>query len=238
MWESKDKVMLMNPRFKEGVESTPVQFVNFIVTDFVNGIAMGHVMGAENHMCAQVEKWFDLTPQQEMRHVELATKAFMEAGIPKAETAELLNLYREVVAKAKPMKPMAEPLEDKTSLYARLGGIVPITMVIDTFVNKLATDPVIGANPHVAKSLSTGKVTAAGLKFLLEQQVAQAAGGPFKYTGRTMKEAHQGLMISEQEWESGAKILMSVLDMYKVPEKEQGELMKVVASLHNDVVGH
>jgi hemoglobin len=86
------------------------------------------------------------------------------------------------------------------------------------------------------KALSDGHISTDGLKFLVTEQLAAAAGGPFKYTGRTMKNSHTHLMISSKEWEAGGKILKSVLDKFMVPAQEQGEIFTVIASLEKDIV--
>ncbi len=63
-----------------------------------------------------------------------------------------------------------------------------------------------------------------------------ATGGPQAYTGRSMRESHDHLRITEKEWESFAGDFKATLDKFKVPEKEQGELFAIVGSLKSDIV--
>jgi len=122
----------------------------------------------------------------------------------------------------------------KPSLFKRLGGINAIATVVDDFVDRLYADPVIKANPVVKADFDrSGK---AGLKFHLTSMICKAAGGPCKYVGRTMKDSHEGMGISEAEWDAAVKDLKAALDGADVPEQEQSELLGVVASTKPDIV--
>ena len=54
--------------------------------------------------------------------------------------------------------------------------------------------------------------------------VCWAAGGPQKYTGRSMKESHRHLMITAAEWEAFLDDLEQTLDKFAVPKAEQAEI--------------
>ena len=66
--------------------------------------------------------------------------------------------------------------------------------------------------------------------------VCQAAGGPENYTGRSMKESHQQLNITEKEWEAMTADFKATLDKFQVPEREQNELFAIVESTKGDIV--
>lgn len=66
--------------------------------------------------------------------------------------------------------------------------------------------------------------------------VAQVTGGPEKYAGRTMKEWHKHLNITEREWQAMAADFKKSLDKFKVPEKEQKELFAIVDKTKPDIV--
>lgn len=123
----------------------------------------------------------------------------------------------------------------KGSLYERLGGVNSIAAVVDDFADRLLKNPVILGNPRVVESATSGRISVAGLKYLLTEQICEATGGPQKYSGRSMKDSHKGLMISDREWEAGAQDLIATLNKFKVPEKEQKELLKIIESTRKDV---
>ena len=51
-----------------------------------------------------------------------------------------------------------------------------------------------------------------------------------------MKTAHQGMGITEDDWNAAVKDLVATLDHFKVPEKEKNELLGAVSSFKNDIV--
>jgi len=75
-----------------------------------------------------------------------------------------------------------------------------------------------------------------GLKFHITAMVCQAAGGPEQYTGRSTKESHLYLNITEKEWETFVADFQETLDKFQVPGKEQNELLAIVESTKGDIV--
>jgi len=67
-------------------------------------------------------------------------------------------------------------------------------------------------------------------------RVCQATGGPCTYTGRTMKQSHAHLNISDREWLEMARVFQEVLVHFKVPAAEQQELVAIVESTKADIV--
>lgn len=128
----------------------------------------------------------------------------------------------------------AAEVQPTKSLYDRLGGVYPISVVVDTFIELLLVNDALNANPAIKAARE--KVPAAGLKFHVTALVCQQTGGPCKYTGRGMKESHTHLNISEKEWQAMLTDFRRVLNNYGVPAKEQGELVAIVESTKKDIV--
>jgi hemoglobin len=74
------------------------------------------------------------------------------------------------------------------------------------------------------------------LKFHVTALVCEVTGGPCKYTGRAMKESHQQLNITEGQWQAMVADFRKTLDKFKVPAKEQEELITIVGSTKKDIV--
>jgi hemoglobin len=66
--------------------------------------------------------------------------------------------------------------------------------------------------------------------------ICWATGGPHEYTGRSMKDSHQHLMITAIEWEAFLDDLPQTLDKFAVPQGEQAEIKGIVASTRADIV--
>jgi hemoglobin len=114
-------------------------------------------------------------------------------------------------------------------LYDRLGGKGAITAVVDDFVGNIGGDSRINqrfANTDIPK-----------LKTLLVEQICQATGGPCTYTGRDMKTTHKGMNLTDADFSALVEDLKKSLDKYKVPDKEQGELLSALGGMKGDVVG-
>ena len=120
------------------------------------------------------------------------------------------------------------------SLYDRLGGVYPISAVVDTFIELLLVNDVLNANPAI--DAARKRVPAAGIKYHVTALVCRETGGPCKYTGRTLKESHAHLNISEKEWQAMLADLHRVMNNYRVPAKEQAELVAIVESTKKEIV--
>jgi hemoglobin len=124
--------------------------------------------------------------------------------------------------------------EEKKSLYDRLGGAYAIATVVDAFIEKLLVDDMLNTNPAIREARA--RVPKAGLKFQVTALVCQVTGGPQTYAGRSMKEAHRSLHITEREWDAMVHDFVEVLDQFKVPKGEQTELLTIVGSTKSDIV--
>ena len=124
--------------------------------------------------------------------------------------------------------------EARKSLYDRLGGAYAIATVVDAFIEKLLVNDTLNANPAI--NAARAQVPKAGLKFHVTALVCQVTGGPQTYSGRSMKDAHRHLNITEKEWDAMARDFVEVLDQFKVPKAEQAELLTIVGSTKGDIV--
>ena len=128
----------------------------------------------------------------------------------------------------------AQAQKTEKSLYDRLGGAYPIAVVVDDFIDRLLIDDTLNANPAIKEA--RGRVPAPGLKFHVTTMVCEATGGPCKYVGRDMKTAHAKLNITQKEWDAMVADFRKTLNKFKVPVKEQEELIQIVGSTKKDIV--
>ena len=116
------------------------------------------------------------------------------------------------------------------SLYERLGGKPAITAVVDDFAARVAADR------RVNRFFTHTDVLA--FKAKLVDQICEASGGPCKYTGRDMKTAHQGMGVTNADYEAVVEDLVTTLDKFKfwIPEQEKNELLTVLGPMRKDIV--
>ena len=125
-------------------------------------------------------------------------------------------------------------LAQEKSLYERLGGVKPISLVVNDFIDRLVANDVLNSNPMIKAGRKHSPD--AYLKFQVTNLVCQATGGPCVYTGLGMKESHQHMNITENEWQVMKDEFQKTLDKFGVPAKEQKELFDIVESTKKDIV--
>jgi hemoglobin len=121
---------------------------------------------------------------------------------------------------------------DKT-LYERLGGKKAITKVVDEFVNRIEKDARIN---HYFAQTEADAERMKKFKLNLIYQICQATGGPFRYTGKNMKDAHAGMGITSADFNALIEDLSGALDKFKVQDKEKNELLGALAPMKADIV--
>jgi hemoglobin len=119
------------------------------------------------------------------------------------------------------------------TLYDRLGGKPAITAVVDEFVARVAADKRI--NSFFA-CLAGDPNRLAAFKGKLVDQICEASGGPCKYTGRDMKSAHQGMGITEADFNALVEDLVGALDRFKVAPDDKQTLLGVLGPMKKDIV--
>jgi hemoglobin len=114
-------------------------------------------------------------------------------------------------------------------LYDRLGGKPAIQAVVDDFIGNVAADTRI--NRRFAGS------NLPRLKTMLADQICEASGGPCTYAGRSMREAHAGMKITDAEFTALVEDLVKSLDKFEVPAPEKHELLAALGGMKPQIVG-
>jgi hemoglobin len=117
------------------------------------------------------------------------------------------------------------------SLYDRLGGYNAVAAVVDDFLGRLVTDKRF-ERFFVGHSKDSQK----RIRQHIVDQLCAAAGGPCIYTGRSMRDSHEGLNISEDDWKAAVDHLIASLDKFKVPKREKDDLLGAVSKFKSDIV--
>ncbi len=139
-----------------------------------------------------------------------------------------MGIAAAVVMTPAPASAQAHHMMKTKSLYDRLGGKAAIQAVVDDFVGNVAADTRI--NKFFAKT------NLPRLKQRLVEQICQGTGGPCKYKGRSMKTAHRGMGVSGADFGALVDDLKLSLDKFQVPQREQGELLAILAPMKKDIV--
>lgn len=121
-------------------------------------------------------------------------------------------------------------------LFNQLGGYAAVGAVIDGLLTNVAADERI--NGFFADT------DLPNLRRLLVEQVCAATGGFCVYTGRTMRESHAGLGITDDDFNALVEDLLAALDSLSVPytagtfdgDLPADALITALAGMRGDIV--
>ncbi len=127
--------------------------------------------------------------------------------------------------------PSSPALGQEKSLYERLGGYEAISAVVNDFAPKLFADPQVGP-------FFKGMGADTRQSFIQKNinLVCNVTGGPCKVLSRPARTVHEGLGITEADFDVVFNHLVDTLDGFNVPAKEKQELLAIIGTLRADIV--
>jgi hemoglobin len=124
----------------------------------------------------------------------------------------------------------AAPPPPPKSLYERLGGKEGVLAVVDSFTKNLVADP------RVNKLFIKSKDHLEHFKEVLADMLCEASGGGCHYAGKSMRDAHKGMAITEAQFDAVVEDLKLALDEKGVGETDKSELFIAIAPMREDIV--
>ena len=117
------------------------------------------------------------------------------------------------------------------ALYERVGGYDVIAAMTDDLLCRVTKDPQLCVywKGHSNDSMKRDRQ-------LIVDFLCESTGGPVVYRGRDMKTSHEGLHISERDWEVFVGHTVATLDRLEVYGTERDDCLDVVAGIEVDVV--
>lgn len=119
------------------------------------------------------------------------------------------------------------PLPDD-SLFQAFGGRPGLEKLMADFVPRLKADPRIG---ELFKETNLKE-----LQKQLASQLCVVSGGPCKYEGANMKEAHADLKIGKADFNRLVELLQLAMDAQGIPFTAQNRMLAQLAPMHRDVI--
>jgi hemoglobin len=117
----------------------------------------------------------------------------------------------------------------KDALYRDLGGTEGITKVVEVFLQRINADARINT---LFRNTDHND-----LQRLVIEQLCEATGGPCKYSGRSMEEAHSGLNLTDADFKAFVEDLVGAMNQLKVPKGNQQKLLALLGPMKPQVVG-
>jgi len=136
--------------------------------------------------------------------------------------------------------------QGKLSLYTRLGSEAGISNIVADFLPRAIQDPRVNWDRkgvahaglfHREKAMAWNPTpqNVEQLQQHMTQFLMLATGGPAHYEGKEMKAAHDGLKISNPEFDAAVGDLKASLDKLQIPNKEQKELLAIIESTRPEI---
>ncbi len=114
------------------------------------------------------------------------------------------------------------------ALYHDLGERPGIAKIVDdATANFLSDDRIKGTFDNTNMDR---------FKVLLTDQLCLVSGGPCAYKGRTMRETHKGLHLTDRDFNALVEDLQKGMDKAGVPFPTQNRLLARLAPMHSDIV--
>ena len=145
-------------------------------------------------------------------------------------------IYLTILGAALTLGPTAAALEAQEangaelSLYERLGGYDVIAAVVDDFFERFDTDPELMPFLGGINAAEGARIRQHFVDFICAR-----TGGPCLYLGRDMKEAHEGLPITDSHFDRVMRHLRDALDNQDVPERAKRELTSMLNGLRAEI---
>ncbi|MBT31317.1 MAG: group 1 truncated hemoglobin [Thalassobius sp.] len=114
------------------------------------------------------------------------------------------------------------------SLFERIGGMPAVNAAVDIFYKKVLEDESIS---HFFTNTDMNIQAAKQKAFL-----AYAFGAPTAYTGKSLRNAHASMSLTEAHFYAVAKHLTDTLQELNVPQNLIDEVVKIALSTKNDVL--
>jgi hemoglobin len=127
----------------------------------------------------------------------------------------------------------SEPPKAAT-LWDRLGGEKGVAKVVDDLCDVASKDPKVDFTR--GGRYQPTKDDLAKFKKEMVDWVSSKTGGPFQYTGENMKKAHQGMKITDAQFDALAADLKSVLEKNGVKGEDERAVLQAVEATRKDIV--
>ncbi|MFC4551058.1 MULTISPECIES: group I truncated hemoglobin [Halorussus] len=119
-------------------------------------------------------------------------------------------------------------MSDDETVFDRLGGQDAVKNVVNDFYDRVLTDERV---VHHFEDSDTTELRAHQVQF-----ISAVTGGPVQYTGDDMEEAHEGMGITDGEFDVIAKHLDTALDENEIADEDREQVLNEVKALQPEIV--
>lgn len=126
-----------------------------------------------------------------------------------------------------PTQPIDISTSTRPTLYQQLGERAGLAQIVEDLLYLIVDDERIN---HQFKGIDVAQ-----FHQNLTDQLCQLSGGPCSYSGRSMREAHADMAITETQFNALAENLILAMEQNGVATGAQNRLLKRLIPMHPDV---
>lgn len=114
------------------------------------------------------------------------------------------------------------------SVYQSLGGIQKIEEIVDNFILEIEQDPVIF---DYFKDSDVER-----FRSKLTEHICFHTGGPCDYTGDSMERVHDGMNMTESDFNRGVDLLINAMYASHVPHRVQNKVLAIFVPMRKQII--
>lgn len=162
-------------------------------------------------------------------------RALLKNGAKPADTEEVLKAVeltrKDIVAPKKP----AETPPQETTLFDRLGGEKGVGKIVDDLIKVVHSDPQL-KDIHKPDAPKPTPEQIATLRQEIIAYISSKTGGNLKYDGKNLKAAHEGMNITDEQFDIFVGHFKAVLKANKAKEDDINTIVEAVKKERDKIV--
>ncbi len=114
------------------------------------------------------------------------------------------------------------------SVYQSLGGYHKVEEIADNYIVEIEKDPVI------FEYFKESDVERYRTKII--EHICFHTGGPCEYTGDNMERIHDGMNITETDFNRGVDLLINAMNEADIPHRVQNKVLAIFAPMRKEII--
>ncbi len=123
---------------------------------------------------------------------------------------------------------LASCASQHTTLYDKIGGQKTITQVVGYFIDE------IQFNASIFKYFEETDVDRFREK--LTEHLCVVTGGPCQYSGDSMQQVHEGMQITETDFNITVDLLINAMNKAQISHQDQNRILQQLAQLRGEII--
>jgi truncated hemoglobin YjbI len=191
--------------------------------------------GYEGKSMAEVHHGMGITDEEYtamLRHLPAALTRNNVSGRDAKKVEEILEFARtRIVGQSGPVTvgKSGPASVGRQTLWDRLGGEEKVKAIVNDVIDKAKDDPKVNFSRSGKYPMTPEKV--ADIKRKMVHLTSMAAGGPYRYEGKSMTDAHEGMGITDAEYGAFIRHMEKAMLHHGVNPNDVAEIVKVLEAI-------